>query len=454
MNRYGVIDYNEAIMDEQEQPQDDLDVRITDLPGEPERANAPRLGAWSRFKIRRRWLRLALWAGLIVLALIIILGESLPMRDIAPLAFFRAKPTPTLTPGSNLYYMFGDQPWGKFYLDGHLLTNLPLIDSDPPVHLLARGTHHFVWQAAPFPPQRCTLSVPSSPGDTCQFFLFSLPGAPPARMIFFHDTLTDLPPAQAAALTEQIQAQLDDLQASALVEPGELYANPSASGEVSAANQTLHAVLRYQLDTSVPPGTLCIMQNACQSSGEECATLCTLPAEQLFWDVGAVVKTVWSYTTLAGRPVAINQPDTTGSATLFEHPVTLFITWDSASWHVTVEVTNPFESYVPNLTCASAEDDITGDAALAGTWRLVPAPDAADGCLAVATIDENDGGLSSPSHPITAYCLHRFGVLLAANNAAHRLWPFMPVADSYEQNLAVQLAKSPGWTFSIPPINH
>lgn len=440
-------------MDEQEQPQDDLDVQITDLPDESLPAGTPRRsGVIARFTARWRWLQLVWLAALIALALFMILGKSLPVRDIAPLTIFGSRPTatPTSLPGSKLYYMFGDQPWGKIYLDGRLVTNQPLISSDPPVQLLARGTHHFEWEAAPFPPQRCTISVPPSPGDTCQYFLFSLPGAPPARMITFHDTLTDLPPVQAAALTHQIQVQLDALQASALVKPGELYANPSSNGEVSAVHQTLRAVLRFQLDTSVPPSTLCIMQNVCQSSGEECATLCTLSAEQLFWDVGAVVKTVWDYTTLTGRPVAANQPDTTGSATLFEHPVTLFITWDGANWHVVVYVTNPFESYVPNLTCASAEDDITGDSALAGTWRLVPAPDAANGCLAVATIDENDGGLSSPSHPITAYCLHRFGVLLAANNAAHRLWPFMPVADSYEQSLALQLAKSPGWTFSIP----
>jgi hypothetical protein len=438
-------------MNEQEQPSDDLNVQITDLPGEPERTNAPRPGEWDRRRGSRRRLRLALIVGVMALALLIILGESLPLRSIAPLAFFRAKPTPTLAPGSNLYYIFGDQPWGKIYLDGRLISNTPLIDSDPPAQILARGTHHFVWDAAPFPPRRCTISVPASPGDTCQFVLFNLPGAPPGRMILFHDTLNDLPHMQAAALTRQIQAQLDALQSSTLVEPEELYASSLLPDTVSAADQPLRAVLRYQLDTSVPPSTLCIMQNVCQVSGEECATLCTLPGEQLFWDVGAVVKTVWDYTTLSGRPVAVNQPDTAGNATLFEHPVTLFITWDGSGWHVTVQTANPFESYVPNLTCASAEDDITGDSALAGTWRLVPAPNAADGCLAVATIDENDGGLSSPSHPIIAYCLHRFGVLLAANDAAHRLWPFLPVADPAEQSLALQLAKSPGWTFSIPP---
>ncbi len=39
-----------------------------------------------------------------------------------------------------------------------------------------------------------------------------------------------------------------------------------------------------------------------------------------------------------------------------------------------------------------------------------------------------------------AACLHRFGVLLAVNNLAHRLWPFLPVANAYEKRLAEQLA--------------
>lgn len=40
-----------------------------------------------------------------------------------------------------------------------------------------------------------------------------------------------------------------------------------------------------------------------------------------------------------------------------------------------------------------------------------------------------------------AYCLHRFGVLLAANDAAGRAWLYRPRADAYEQGLARQLAR-------------
>ena len=43
--------------------------------------------------------------------------------------------------------------------------------------------------------------------------------------------------------------------------------------------------------------------------------------------------------------------------------------------------------------------------------------------------------------PGLAYCLLRFGVLLAVNDAAHHFWPNLPVADAYEQSLAQQLAQ-------------
>jgi hypothetical protein len=41
-----------------------------------------------------------------------------------------------------------------------------------------------------------------------------------------------------------------------------------------------------------------------------------------------------------------------------------------------------------------------------------------------------------------AYCLYRFGLLLAANDRAHEIWPHMLLADGYERNLAQQLAAS------------
>jgi hypothetical protein len=41
--------------------------------------------------------------------------------------------------------------------------------------------------------------------------------------------------------------------------------------------------------------------------------------------------------------------------------------------------------------------------------------------------------------PQVAYCLVRFGVVLAVNHLARQSWPFLPVVDDYENNLAQTL---------------
>ncbi len=46
---------------------------------------------------------------------------------------------------------------------------------------------------------------------------------------------------------------------------------------------------------------------------------------------------------------------------------------------------------------------------------------------------------SAASLPLVAYCLHRFGVLLAANDVAHHQWPYLPVANAREKQLAQRL---------------
>ena len=94
--------------------------------------------------------------------------------------------------------------------------------------------------------------------------------------------------------------------------------------------------------------------------------------------------------------------------------------------------------------CASAVSNVAGDKSLAtvppsyhGTnWVYVSADNAAAGCLGIVTLNE---GVTPTPQQTPAYCLHRFGVFLAANKVAHDDWPTMPVADAYEQKLAQQL---------------
>ena len=65
----------------------------------------------------------------------------------------------------------------------------------------------------------------------------------------------------------------------------------------------------------------------------------------------------------------------------------------------------------------------------------------ATGCLIEFKLQK--GVLSAPtpttSPPmLVAYVMQRFGVLLAVNDTAHHLFPFLPVASAFEKQLAQQ----------------
>ena len=68
--------------------------------------------------------------------------------------------------------------------------------------------------------------------------------------------------------------------------------------------------------------------------------------------------------------------------------------------------------------------------------QLIPGPTPASGCLLKIPLPLDQSGAVTPSTepPTVAYVIQRFGVLLAVNDTAHRLWPFLPVADGMNTN--------------------
>ena len=147
-----------------------------------------------------------------------------------------------------------------------------------------------------------------------------------------------------------------------------------------------------------------------------------------------------------------------------EHHLPLHITWDGTTWRVTF-------SDATNLPCASAQDDLQLDTSFelfgeenshSVTYSFTAMSNHAAGCLVVVafqalssadapakgqTFSLTFSSQEAPVPPLApAYLLHRFGLFLAANAAAHRYWPNLPVADAYEQQLAQLQAKS------LPPV--
>jgi hypothetical protein len=461
---------------ERERKQADLDVEIVDLPNDHEPEKRPlrplpgfRSSVTPLLHRRQRRVRFTFIASILAIIVLVLLASTVPVRNLAMRLVASHLPTPTapLAPGVDLFYISGEPSWGQAYLDGHVLKHLPRIGVDAPLRF-ARGQHTLEWRAAPFQVQRCLVSVPPDYGvDTCHYNdSVGLSSGISAWSLSFQTSLQLLPDNQQRTLVQVVQAALDMQRSTETVQAGELYDTASQRGMFITASQQLRATLHFQLDTTpLSPNSGPCMING-QNNGPECAIwnqncreFCTDPsatdASQFSkeWDVLGIVLPVWDYTTLQGKVIAQNQPDGFGGAEGYEFPIPLHIAWNGTSWQVTVPLDSANILPFGNPFCASAESEVQIDPSLSAAelqnlpvmWKYASGAVGAAGCVAVAVPNPNPPQADRKGRPyMLAYCLQRFGVLLAANNVAHRLWPTLPVADAYEQQLARQLVVSNG----------
>lgn len=368
-------------------------------------------------------------------------------------------PAPTLEPGSNLFYIATSPGWGSISIDGQTLSHLPVMGVDQPLQL-SPGVHQVAWQAVPFPTQHCILVVPPDVTTTRCLANDKVPVPKhqdlTAFVLTFSASTAMLPDAQQAALFQAAQAMLDTLQATETVQPGEQYVDLQASHFVTSATQPLRAALHFQLDTNSSAacqGEFIGTFNACSNQGQDCHLFCAQQVSSLAftpqrWDVFAVIRPTWDYTTLSGQVVARNQPDAPDNAGT-EYIISLSITWGGSRWHVSTH--SPNNPPLVDPACAAVSGRIPYNAnlqseesnpSIAIYWQFAAGPDHAAGCLAEAFQTPEILGAGNTPRPI-AYCLYRFGVFVAVDAAAHRYWPGLPVADSYEQSTAKQLEALP-----------
>ncbi len=410
--------------------------------------------------VRRQRMQPVLILSVVVLVVLLIVVSLTPLRDVVLSHFQAATPTATMLPGEDLFYI--GFPWGSVSIDGRPMTHLPLSGKDPPLRLSV-GLHRIVWQDRPFAPISCTVSVPSPPaGDVCPNVEESTVRVAPgqsARSLIFNVSFALLPASQRAALLAQMQAALDTLSSTDIVQPGDLYVQNQPDGLVGVgsivkASQPLQATLHFVLDSDPNSQRACGESvDDCSQSGIDCHLICSTPATGgNSWQGVAIAYASWSYRVLSGKLLAHDQPDATSATFGTEHSVIFFLGWDGQHWHARVWST---EIYTPkqnvydttNPTCAQMMSTINGATQYGFAqappkeqmnWSFFAGPKSADGCLGVAV--PQPGTTTSSSQLPVAYCLYHFGVLLAASTAAHRYWPSWPVADSYEQGLVEQIA--------------
>ena len=411
----------------------------------------------TRFILRQRRIQLFVTVSTVGLLLFMLLSSNRPMLDRLVEAFV---PSTSLVNGKaesaiELFYFDANPTWGQLFIDGKRVMHLP--DSananDKPLQLV-RGKH-----LLPFVPQQCTVSVPfNTTTDTCHFDLFTqYPKGIGAWLFRFPLSLAQLPHPMFTNLVTAVQTELDTHAPTETVLPGETYAVNTTGESTRRATQRLTAMLRYQLDVENTLDGVCSTvleeSTACTFNGQECYLFCAIPilpgeirARTASWDVFATVQASWEYSTQDGTIVAQNQPELLGTTVVYDHLIPLHITWDGAKWHVALRSFQLSLSTILQLdvACNTALNTvksvlvpaISEQARVGMDWQYISGTNPAEGCLSIATLHvEQDTG--SPS---VAYCLHRFGVFLAANDVAHRYWPEMPIADAHEQQLASQLA--------------
>ncbi|MHB8600660.1 MAG: hypothetical protein ACYDER_28125 [Ktedonobacteraceae bacterium] len=408
---------------------------------------------------RQRIVRVSGSAIVIIVALLLILNSIVPTHRLLGLL---AGPTPiaTATLASNIdhFYLDAGPPWGKLTLDGQPLTFSTL----EPVQF-TRGHHQFVWQASPFQPIRCTLSVPVATTDTCKHITIATQvngAASTAEEVTFYDTLNMLPKTQQTALIQAAQAALDSAQSTTTVQPGEQFVHVVGSHTTAIATQPLHAILHFSLSVGDPEleNAICasyynsecssLYRFKSQDVTQNCDWFCTDPDSYTtftvpnYWQTLVIAYEYWDFVTLDGHTIATNQPDTTRDLTNSAHLLFLNFIWDGTRWQATFDALQG-GSY-NSLGCLAANNELNAMPPPVGLdsfgFSVTPATVPANGCLAIIQSTAASPSSSVEVSPPQAFCLYRFGVLLAANALAHHYWPSMPVANPYEQSLAKRLA--------------
>lgn len=403
--------------------------------GVSSRACVPHVAGGRALAVRR-----AIGGVLAVLGILLVLALffSSPAAQITLISALNL-PMPAdqlpLAPGADVVYLERGAPWGTLRVDGVTWT---LERTDQPYTgkegvytaiRLARGRHHIDYAALPFPTLDCVISVPAASGDTCP--LITHPGAQDVAPVLAGTRIMDLRAtperlqgSARSALVAAIAATLVSWTPSASVASGEPLLGPQ--GAISDAAGPLKASLNYTLVDQA------VSSSVASADGVSCASICRVDTQVYLDQTTAIlpilahVRANWSYTDAEGRVTTVDTASAPGAP--MDGVITLFARW-TGFWQVKV----PYFG-LRNLTCdyAMAALDLQLKPAQATQHIETTAGlNAADGCLVI----EQDTGKGGS----TSYFLYRFGVLMAANDAAHRALPSLPMVDARARAVARQL---------------
>jgi len=436
---------------------DDFEVEIVDLDPR-EHTNHHRKQVWKRFTKRQRRLGTVLTAVIYVLALGLLVS-TLP--GIGAQIWQHLFPAHQAGTSHTVpFYLMGNPSWGHFVIDGRPVETLPIVGEGQPL-ALPPGTYTIGWQVAPFHAQSCILQLTSTrmlaTGPSCIVrSTLSTGKATRTPVVCFFASLNDLPPVQQAHVLQQTQATLAEQTEQTIVQPGEWYALfPQEPGVSSAACRSttvgtlcatravrpLQATLHLQVNHGNRPGGQCSPLLFCQVDRQDCRSFCensSMSLQAQGWNVQAVAHGYWTYTPLTGQLPGQTQPLSFASIATSQS-ISLYLTWNQDHWQATLlDAPGMVDSPERNPTCLQAQQDLQRISGLSnqqsGLIQIIgdSASTPADGCLVALQLANKPSGNARPA---SAYCFERFGVLLAVNDLARHLWPYLPVINAQEQLL-------------------
>lgn len=393
---------------------------------------------------RRQRLRAAIVSGVVLLAVVVVALANPAARTSLYTVFRFPTPLPSPTPqaGRNLVYLVRGAPWGRVTVDGKKSGTVNLSQTFSWVRLPS-GHHTVIVTQEPFPPLHCTISYPAAKSDTCPLispqndmsgeYTSFQQTAPGARFIDLGAYFDHLPPDVQDRLVEMVSAELKPPGTPVTLHPGDHYLRDD--GSVAVAHTTLQGLFLPTILTPVSVG----------SDSTSCVSFCDVSGAGMggggVWSIRVTELGSWRITTPGGQVLAQHAPmfpaDRMYTGLSSSTTVQIDFLW-TGRWQMSVQ--NGFGgASIP--ACQTAQDMLDTNIAVNGLQFLgmnqVAGGTSEEGCLisfSLAGQDSND----------PTYLYYHLGVFLAANDAAHRAFPGLPVASANEGAQARQMAGGNG----------
>jgi hypothetical protein len=334
-----------------------------------------------------------------------------------------SSPTPTLPPGSDIVLLAHTVRWGELRVDRRKDLARDLGDVQGyHAYRFPPGEHMLDYVATPFPTVHCVLSVPRSASDTCKMLgSRELASHPIGEALGALDM-----GATVLAMDSHARAKLQSMleQGSSyppvIIQPGMHYRDQHGNAAIALEQMTVAMSVGV-----APPRFDYLINDDGQTCGEFCA-----PSEQsnaLAWTLLLSTELRWTYSQARAEAFTITEHIGRGNDTTQ-------VRWMNGEWTLDASaglIGNPCFDTPGELALLIAQAIFPFQL---DSYEQYSGANPADGCLYIFSTQDNPGDNSS-AHP-RAEVLFRFGVLLAANDDAQRVFHDLPVASDDERGIA------------------